>query len=803
MSQTISSSSPSFVDAFQATLPWPLDPFQVEAIDKLEAHQGVLVSAPTSSGKTVIADYAIFRALETDARAIYTTPLKALSNQKFHDYQRLHGEGYVGLVTGENTINPLAPVVVMTTEILRNLIYEDPQRLERVRYVILDEVHYIDDFPRGAVWEEIIIQAPPHIKFIGLSATISNFREVAEWMSLQRGDVATVSVTKRPVELRLWLAMRNEFYPMLDPQGGIPRDTRQRAQAEASTDRRLSQLRRPPENDLLPVVDRLRRREFLPAIYFIFSRRGCREALARCAAHGFDLTSDAEKAEIDATVQRRLDQIEDPDESRLYRELLDAQTLRRGLAMHHAGLLPYLKELVEALFQRGLIKVVFATETLSLGIHMPARACVVSSFTKFDGRDFAPLTSGELTQLMGRAGRRGIDPIGHGVILKEPDIDIGTIYEAATGDEMTVESKFAPTYNMALNLLRFHGPEEVDLLMERSFGQYEKMVARRSLDDRLANLRQRLADVVASRFHTEGEPCCTEKTFTAFVRAEEEIGSVRARMRRLRREHWQGRGRRRRSGATREAGGLTLAGLKAELQTWQDQLNELPCRKCPFRGEHRAHHDEVHELQGRIRASEHDAERSQAEYRRRMHALRGVLGDLGFLDGAVPTEKGLLASRIYGENSLIITEAIADGWLEELSPPELAAALVMVTAEDRNRDRPRPRRRLPTSSIALAQKRLRIIYYRFSAREKERGEENLRPLSNDYVNFTYDWCSGRPLTEMQDAPMDIELGDAIKALKGLYSALRQIEWAVAGQPPLRKLVLKTRESLERDLITRV
>ncbi|HVS05067.1 MAG TPA: DEAD/DEAH box helicase [Candidatus Dormibacteraeota bacterium] len=789
------------IDAFQATLPWPLDPFQMEAIEKLDAHQGVLVSAPTSSGKTVIADYAVFRGLETNARTIYTTPLKALSNQKYHDYRRLHGDGYVGLVTGENTINPGAPVVVMTTEILRNLIYEDPQRLERVRYVILDEVHYIDDFPRGAVWEEIIIQAPPHIKFIGLSATISNFQEVAQWMSLQRGDVATVSVTKRPVELRLWLAMRNEFYPLLDEQGGIPRETRQRAQAEAASDFRLSQLRRPPENDLLPVVDRLRRREFLPAIYFIFSRRGCREALARCAVHGFDLTSDAEKAQIDATMQNRLDQIEDADEAEVYRNLLDGDMLRRGLAMHHAGLLPYLKELVEDLFQRGLIKVVFATETLSLGIHMPARACVVSSFTKFDGRDFAPLTSGELTQLMGRAGRRGIDPIGHGVILKEPDIDIGVVYEAATGEEMTVESKFAPTYNMALNLLRYHPPEEVDLLMERSFGQYQKTVARRSLDDRLANLRQRLADVLASRFNAQGEPCCTEPTFSAFVRAEEEIASLRVRMRRLRSEHWH-RGRRRRGGSTREVGGRTLAQLKEELQTWQHKLSELPCRKCPFVAEHRAHHAEVRELQARIRASEQDAERSQGEYRRRMHALRGVLGEIGFLDGAVPTEKGLLASRIYGENSLIITQSIADGWLEELTPAELAASLVMVTAEDRNRDRPRPRRRLPTSGVALAQKRLRIIYYRFSAREKERGEENLRPISTDYVNFTYDWCSGRPLTEMQ-APTDVELGDAVKALKGLYSALRQIEWAVTDRPTLRKLVLKARESLERDLITRV
>ncbi|HET9849562.1 MAG TPA: DEAD/DEAH box helicase [Candidatus Dormibacteraeota bacterium] len=800
MSEAIAPSA-SLIDAFQATLPWPLDPFQVEAIEKLESHHGVLVSAPTSSGKTVIADYAIFRALQTDTRAIYTTPLKALSNQKYRDYRRLHGDGNVGLVTGENTINPLAPVVVMTTEILRNLIYEDPERLHRVRYVILDEVHYIDDFPRGAVWEEIIIQAPGHIKFIGLSATISNFQEVAEWMSLQRGDVATVSVTKRPVELRLWLSVRNEFYPLLDEHGSIPRETRHAAQAEDSADFRLSQLRRPPENDLLPVVDRLRRREFMPSIYFIFSRRGCREALARCAAHGFDLTTAAEKAEIDQLVRQRLEQIEDRDEAELYLDLLDGETLRRGLAMHHAGLLPYLKELVEELFQRGLIKVVFATETLSLGIHMPARACVVSSFTKFDGRDFATLTSGELTQLMGRAGRRGIDPIGHGVVLKEPDVDIGTIYEAATGEEMTVESKFAPTYNMALNLLRYHSPDEVDLLMERSFGQYQKTVARGDLELRLSNLRQRLADVTATRFQAEGEPCCTEKTFASFVRAEESIASVRARMRRLKREHWGGRGRRRR-GATREAGGETLADLKDELQRWQARLNRLPCRKCQHLAEHRAHHAEVRELETRIRASEHDAARSQGEYRRKMRALRDVLEELGFLEGPVPTEKGLLAARIYGENSLIITQAIADGWLEELTPAELAASLVMVTAEDRNRDRPRPRRRFPTSAIALAQKRLRIIYYRLSAREKDRGEENLRPLSSDYVDFTYDWSRGRPLTEMQ-APMDVELGDAVKALKGLYSALRQIEWAVIDRPNLRKLVLQARESLERDLITRV
>ena len=774
----------------------------MEAIEKLERHQGVLVSAPTSAGKTVIADYAIFRSLQSGERAIYTTPLKALSNQKFRDYTRRHGERQVGLVTGENTINPDAPVVVMTTEVLRNLLYEDPERLDRVRYVILDEVHYIDDFPRGAVWEEIIIQAPAHIKFIGLSATISNVQELAGWMSSQRGDVATVSMTRRPVELRLWLAMRNEFHLLLDPAGGLRHETWLKAQQESATEHRLAQLRRTPDNDLLGIVDRLRGRDFLPAIYFIFSRRGCREALARCAGHGLDLTNESEKASIDQAVARRLERIEDRDEAELYLSLLDGPTLRRGLAMHHAGLLPYLKELVEELFQQGLIKVVFATETLSLGIHMPARAVVVSSFTKFDGQNFVSLSSGELTQLMGRAGRRGIDPIGHGIILKESDVEVGTIFEAAISEEMMVESKFAPTYNMALNLLRFHDPEEVDRLMEQSFAQFQRQSARGAVADRLEMLRRELAGLSAVRYQHPTEPC-TERTIASWMHAEDEVESLRVRMRRLKREHWQrGRRRGRRGRTLRDAAGRSLEDLKEEVRGWQHRQHDLPCRSCPYLREHRAHHLELRTLQSRVRTGEQQIDESQGELARRMAALRAILEELGFLEGAVPTDKGLLASRIYGENSLIVTQAIADGWLVELTPAELAAALVTVTAEDRMRDRPPQRSRPPTSSVALAVKRLRVIYFRFSARERERGQESLRPLSGDYVDFVHAWCTGVSLTDLQPPP-GIELGDAIKALKGLYSALRQIEWAVEGQPALRNLVRKARQACERDLITRV
>src|SRR5437867_5283841 len=371
-------------------MPFPLDPFQREAIEKLDRGRGgVLVSAPTSSGKTIVAEYAIFRALREGAKVLYTTLLKALSNQKYHDFVRAYGESLVGLVTGENTIHDDARVVVMTTEILRNLIYEDPERLDLVRYVVLDEVHYIDDFPRGAVWEEIVIQAPLGIKLVGLSATIGNYREIAEWMAENRGGMETVFHDRRPVELKMWLAIHNRFLPLFKVDGGVDQRTWSKAAEEEEASYRVGRYRNLPSNDLLHVIDELKRADMLPAIYFIFSRRGCREALQRCSYHEFDLTTAEEKEAIDQVAAERLAELKDRDEEALFRRMVDARLLRRGLAEHHAGLLPYHKEIVEHPFHRGLIKVVFATETLSLGINMPARAVAVSSFTKFDGVNFS------------------------------------------------------------------------------------------------------------------------------------------------------------------------------------------------------------------------------------------------------------------------------------------------------------------------------------------------------------------------------------------------------------------------------
>src|SRR5258708_10185423 len=341
----------------------------------------------------------------------------------------------------------------MTTEILRNLMHDDSKALEAVAYVALGEAHYIDDSPRGSVWEEIVIQAPRSIKLVGLSATIGNYREIAEWMAENRGGMETVFHDVRPVELKMWLSIHNRFLTLFKEDGGIDQRTWSKAAEEEEACYRVGRYTRLPSNDLLKVIEELRRLDILPAIYFIFSRRGCREALQRCSYHDLDLTTAEEKEAIDRVAAERLLGLKDRDEEALFRRMVDARLLRRGIAAHHAALLPYHNDMVAELFQRGLIKVVFATETLSLGINMPARGVVVSSFTKFDGVNFSNLTTGEMTQLMGRAGRRGIDVIGHGVILKEADVELGAIYEASMRPTLLLPSKFLPSSNIALNLL--------------------------------------------------------------------------------------------------------------------------------------------------------------------------------------------------------------------------------------------------------------------------------------------------------------------------------------------------------------
>jgi ATP-dependent RNA helicase HelY len=435
------------------------------------------VAAPTGSGKTLVAEYAVAKALDDGAKAFYTTPLKALSNQKFGDLVRRHGPAKVGLLTGDNSINGDAPVVVMTTEVLRNMIYAGSRALEGLRYVVLDEVHYLQDPYRGPVWEEVIIHSPPTVDLVCLSATVSNAEEFADWIETVRGDTTAVIEERRPVELQnLYLVADRDSEDLhLLPTFVDGRPNPEAARLDASSARSPRNRGRPRSRLSTPrrveVVERLGQERMLPAIYFIFSRQACDDAARQCLDAGVRLTTDEERAQIRTIVEAKVETLSDDDLDVLgYGRWIAG--LEAGVAAHHAGMVPPYKEAVEACFSVGLVKVVFATETLALGINMPARSVVVEKLSKFTGERHEFLTPGEYTQLTGRAGRRGIDEIGYAVVLWSPFVPFDQVAALASKRTYALRSSFRPTYNMAANLVRRYAPDLAHHLLNLSFAQY-------------------------------------------------------------------------------------------------------------------------------------------------------------------------------------------------------------------------------------------------------------------------------------------------------------------------------------------
>jgi ATP-dependent RNA helicase HelY len=467
--------------------------------------------------------------------------------------------------------------------------------------------------------------------------------------------------------------------------------------------------------------------------------------------------------------------------------------------MHHAGLLPYVKETIEALFQRGLLQVVFATETLALGLNMPARACVISTFTKFDGQGFAALRSGQLAQLLGRAGRRGIDSIGHGVILRDPEVDLGVICETLLGNDMAVESKFAPTYNMTLNLLRRHTPQEAEELLEQSFGQYQRIRALDNLKERRPNLEARLADLRQRRFRHPRVPC-TERTLSQFLGAKIGLDQAREESRKLRRQHFRDRRRGRFGEGTQDPAGR-LERLRRTIHQEERRISTSPCPACPLLSDHLASRREVAEIQAELEGAEAAAKAREHEYRTQLQAYRSVLAQLGYLAKDRPTRLGLLAAAVYGENTLLVSQTVADGWLDEMSPEEICGTLVMLAAEDRNPDRPSGKRRMPTARLEKVARRLRQAQRELAETESEWGLSESRSPSLDYVDYVYNWARGVPLTELQP-PAGVDTGDALRATKSGYALARQLEQGLAGWS-LQGAVGRARQSLERDLVRRL
>ena len=503
---------------FLAGYPFELDAFQLEAMDALDGGHSVVVAAPTGSGKTVVAEYAVARALAEGAKAFYTTPLKALSNQKFADFTRKYGPAKVGLLTGDNSINGEAPVVVMTTEVLRNMIYAGSSSLERLRYVVLDEVHYLQDPYRGPVWEEVIIHLPPEVELVCLSATVSNAEELADWVGTVRGSTRAIIEERRPVPLHnLFLVGERQserllLLPTFVDERPNPRGMAITSKVEGGWRAyRRGGLFTPRRSE---TVELLAEEALLPAIYFIFSRAGCDEAVRQCVREGRRLTSTAERHQIRGIAEAATGHLSDADLSALgYGEWLSS--LEAGFAAHHAGLVPPFKEAVERCFLAGLVKVVFATETLSLGINMPARSVVVEKLAKFSGERVEPLTPGEYTQLTGRAGRRGTDDVGYAVVLWSPGVTFDQVASLAGARSYTLTSSFRPTYNMASNLVRRCTPSQAHHLLNLSFAQYradadivrlERYLerSRHELDNALEEAQCELGDVFEYRRLTAG-----------------------------------------------------------------------------------------------------------------------------------------------------------------------------------------------------------------------------------------------------------------------------------------------------------
>jgi len=459
---------------FESGYPFGLDAFQRTACMALEDGRGVLVAAPTGAGKTVVGEFAVHLALRAGRKAFYTTPIKALSNQKYADLAARYGADRVGLLTGDTAVNGHADVVVMTTEVLRNMLYSRSDALRGLSHVVMDEVHYLADRARGAVWEEVIIHLPDDVQLTSLSATVSNAEEFADWLITVRGDTEVVVEEHRPVPLFQHVLVGTRLMDLFEPSGDVNADLVRRAREEtrwAPRDRAGRPVRRslPTRAE---VLERLDRDGLLPAITFIFSRAGCAAAVEQCLRSGLRLNTSEERDAVRRHVERRTADLPREDLRVLgYWEWLEG--LERGLAAHHAGLLPTFKEVVEELFLQGLVKAVFATETLALGINMPARSVVLEKLIKWNGEAHVDVTPGEYTQLTGRAGRRGIDVEGHAVVLWQQGFNPTAVAGLASTRTYPLRSSFRPSYNMAVNLVGSVGREAARALLESSFAQFQ------------------------------------------------------------------------------------------------------------------------------------------------------------------------------------------------------------------------------------------------------------------------------------------------------------------------------------------
>ena len=763
---------------FIAQFDFAFDQFQIDACHAVESGHGVLVAAPTGAGKTVVGEFAAFLALRNGKKCFYTTPIKALSNQKFQEFVARFGEEKVGLLTGDTNINSDADILVMTTEVLRNMLYANSTTLVNLGSVVMDEVHYLADKFRGAVWEEVLIHLMESVQVISLSATVSNAEEFGEWLGEVRGQTDVIVSEHRPIPLYQHVLINSSLIDLFSQPGKInpeilalerealrkvriPRNRREQWGAQES---RLTRAE---------IIEKLHRENLLPAITFIFSRMGCDAAVKQCLAAGLKLTNTEERAEILATAERFTANLPEEDLEVLgYRDWITA--LERGIAAHHAGLLPSFKNAIEDLFQRGLVKAVFATETLALGINMPARTVVLEKLTKWNGEAHVPITPGEYTQLTGRAGRRGIDIEGNAVVQWSPTVDSATAAGLASTRTYPLRSSFTPTYNMAINLIARFGRERAHGSLESSFAQFQADRAVVSL------VRQAKKNEVARDELIESAKC--------HLGDFEGYASLRSEIKELEKLLSKRDGRKTFDNRQR-------AHMEGEIDNLRRSMRNHPCHPCNDRETHARFAERAQRL-----ARESDGLRARVDNRTNVIAktfdrICDVLTHLGYIEGEKPLAQGQILAKIYAESDLLLTETIRAGILDDLSASELLSVISSMIFQSRSREDYAPK--MPHQNVANALGEITRLWVKLETIENDFDVKTQKEPDFGFAYISYRWAQGNSLTNvLKDS--DMSVGDFVRSTKQLMDLLMQVAGASEKLRPVCREAIKR---LDRGVVS--
>ena len=750
---------------FSESFPFELDPFQIEACHALENGKGVLVAAPTGAGKTIIGEFAVDLVINSGGKCFYTTPIKALSNQKFTELCAKYGESKIGLLTGDTSINSDAQIVIMTTEVLRNMIYSNSKTIDDLKYVVMDEVHYLADKFRGAVWEEILIHLSDAVQIISLSATVSNAEEFGEWLQTVRGETEVIVSEIRPVPLYQHVLFGNR---LLDLFGENQKLNPELTRLERDSYRQVRGNWRDKPKGPKPlmrseVIEKLDREGLLPAITFIFSRNNCDAAVRQCLAAGIKLTNTEERKIIRSVIAKNMKNLAEEDLVVLgYYEWADA--LERGIAAHHAGLLPAFKVTVEELFQQGLVKAVFATETLALGINMPARTVVLEKLSKWNGEGHVAISPGEYTQLTGRAGRRGIDIEGNAVILWNNDLDSTSVGGLASTRTYPLKSSFKPTYNMSINLISQFGSSRARTSLESSLAQFQA-------DKAVVGLAKQIRKNEGARDDLFNQSKCDQGDFV-------EYSSMRAAIKKL--ETDSKRSKRKRHEIEEEIGSI------------RKRMKNHACHGCSDRENHSRIAERAQRLQREIDGLQERINSRTNVIAKRFDRIKLILDKFGYINNDAIAQSGKMLAKIYGETDLLIAESIQAGVFNQLSPADLVAVISSCIYESRNEEAAKVPRGEVQNALAIISK----IYGKIHEAESDLNLEPMRAPDFGFCWASHKWASGHSLTSILKGS-DLTVGDFVRSMKQIIDLLRQLR---AAAPDLQVVIDQALAKIDRGVI---